>query len=117
MSESGLGNYIHTRLDKVRKAKNKNEIFVGTFQFFFFLIGIFLFAVVLETLFKFGSNERTVVFAIFVGSVIIGLMLFVVRPFIQYVGLISSYSDETISEEIGAKFPSIRDRLHNLLQL
>jgi hypothetical protein len=68
-------------------------------------------------LFEFSSIERTIVTVLFI-LLFIGIGGWViVRPFLQWIGILSSCTENEIAKRIGAFFPAIRDRLLNALQL
>jgi Domain of unknown function (DUF4175) len=72
---------------------------------------------IIEELFTFATTGRTILF-ILGGILTLGCAaVLIVRPFLQSRGYLSSLREKEIAERIGKKFPTIKDRLRNSLEI
>jgi hypothetical protein len=78
---------------------------------------ILLVVLVLESLFRFGVIERTVMFWVGLVSLVTGVVWTTGRPALRLFGLLTDDDDQHTAATVGNAFPRIHDRLVNLLQL
>jgi len=79
--------------------------------------GVWLIATLLEASLWLGTTARTALAAA-VGTVTVGVAAtLLARPLGRLVGLLPGPSDEEVARKVGAHYPSVADRLVNLLQL
>ncbi|NBC15751.1 MAG: hypothetical protein GVY18_00370, partial [Bacteroidetes bacterium] len=81
------------------------------------LIALWLVAAAVEAGFWLEVTPRSALFWTLL-VVAVGLTgLFLVRPLLQLLGVLSPPSEETVARRIGARYPEVEDRLVNLLDL
>lgn len=81
------------------------------------ILTVFLVVNFLEYLFHFGYFLRGTLLAIFLGAILYVLFKYIGNPLINLINGGKSMSEEDAAKKIGQFFPSISDRLLNLLQL
>ena len=110
-------NTITSRLAAVRRKEDLARALHGLLSAVFFLVGGVLIAVFLEELFYLAPPGRTILFwLIALGTA--GLLLWRAGiPLLRLAGLMKAESDEATAARVGRAFPSIKDRLVNILQL
>jgi hypothetical protein len=110
-------NEIRKQISRVRSLENKQSLQLGFFLFATTLLSGGAFLSLLELLFRFGADVRTIIVVSFSVGIVVLLGWFVLRPLLRILNLLPSADDFVIAGKIGDSFPHIRDRLLNLLQL
>jgi hypothetical protein len=114
---TSIYNSITTRLAAVRRKENIAGAVQGLLVAAFCLVAGLLFALFLEELFYFPPLGRIILFW---GIVVATAGLFVWRaglPLLRLAGIFPPETDEATAAKVGRAFPSIKDRLVNILQL
>lgn len=117
LHNSSIISDIERRLSDFRKKQNTLNLFSQASLFIAILLLSLALVVVLESLFRFGSTPRTFLVLGLLSLTTGFFLFFIVIPVLRLVGLLRSIDDSTIAHRIGEYFPSIKDRLFNLLQL
>ncbi len=115
--ESNIVSDIEKGLKDFRKRQNGINLTSGSFLFGAIFFGIVSILLLLESIFRFDSSARTLLLAI---SGVLATFIFsivVIVPALRLIGVMSSLDDFEISKRIGNSFPTIKDRLFNLLEL
>jgi hypothetical protein len=108
---------ILEKLEALRKTENQERLLTGALLFLLGFIALVFLAVGAEVLLRLGVLARTLLFwGLAVGSCA-GFGWFVGVPFLKLLEALPSSDDETLAKKAGHHFPSIKDRLLNLLQL
>ena len=108
---------IEHRLQDVQRRQNRIDLLSNFLIFFTGVIIAATLLVVTEILFDFSHIGRTIIFVLFVFS-LLGVGSWTMgRPFLRLIHMLPSVSETSTALHIGAFFPSIRDRLLNALQL
>ncbi|NQV01933.1 MAG: hypothetical protein HQ542_04770, partial [Bacteroidia bacterium] len=81
------------------------------------LAGIYLLFVILESLFRFDSIVRTILFFMFLGIGAVSITVWILKPTLAYFHLGHRISYEEAASIIGQHFSEIQDKLLNALQL
>jgi hypothetical protein len=115
-TESIYGN-VAARLEAVRRKEDLVGALQGLLSAALFLIAALLVAVILEELFYLPPLGRTIlVWAIVL--ITAGLLLWRAGiPLLRRAGMVRAESDEATAARVGRSFPSINDRLVDILQL
>jgi len=107
-------------IGKLTKLRKKEIFSIVTEKFILFLcfsfIGVYI-ATLSESVFRFNTYERKVVFVLLLFMVISSLIVFLTKPLKIIFGIDRSLSDERLAEKVGFKFGEIRDRLLNAIQI
>ena len=108
---------ITSRLAASRKKENIAELIGGTLLSAFVLTGLLLLALLLEEALYLGTVPRTMIFflLLLLGSSLI--LWLVARPALRLFGILSNESNLSTAHKVGLKYPHVRDRLENILQL
>lgn len=113
-------NHISEIQKKLRSfiEREKRRDGLNNFFIFIFLVCIYFLAIVLlESMFNFNSEYRTVLFYTMIILVVITFIFKVVYPFIISLFYIINPDYVEIAKKIGCHFPNIKDELSNSLQL
>jgi hypothetical protein len=108
---------ILRRLAEVRRLLHTVELQSSLLRFGGLALMVMAIAGLLELIVRFDATGRTllvVAILLILGSLKVWL---VVRPVLRYFGVLSSLSDYDLARLVGTHFPSVRDRLLNLLQV
>ncbi|MFH0990920.1 MAG: DUF4175 family protein [bacterium] len=108
---------ILKRLQQVRSLQYRVELQAGIFLFGILTLLIFYLCLLAELAFQLSSPLRTFLFYSFFLLVGIGLIRFILMPILRWSCILKSLDDFDLAQHVGASFPTIRDRLFNLLQL
>ncbi len=108
---------IRRRLQDTRKKITSAAATSGFFVAFTAGMLLWLLAILIETGMWLAPVYRTII--IFVVSATVATMLFrnCLLPVLNHFGIWGEFSEISLASEIGRSFPSVRDRLVNLLQL
>jgi hypothetical protein len=114
---TSIYNRITARLTAVRRKANVAGSVQGLLIAIFCFVAGFLFALLLEEIFYLPPLGRTLLF----WAVVLGTAGFFIWkagvPLSRLAGILPQESDEATAGKVGRAFPSIRDRLVNILQL
>lgn len=108
---------IVKRLERVQKKKNLVKASAGTFQFILFLSLSVFFFILLETLFRFNGNVRTIFIIVLVVGIASSFVYHILFPLIKNVSPFFKIDRFKLAEEVGYRFPNINDDLLNAIQL
>ncbi|MCB2204928.1 DUF4175 family protein [bacterium] len=117
--EHKLKNYnaIMDALRGVRAAEERVALYRGLLLTLGAVAGIVLVASVLEAVMYFGIEGRTVLFALSAAGVLTAAGIFLLPALAPRFSASRRKSEDTVALEVGAKFPEIRDRLLNAMQV
>jgi hypothetical protein len=108
---------ILLKLQGLRKKENRERLLTGILFFVLGFIGLLLLGVVAEAALRLGVVARTILFWVLSAATIVGLVWVVGIPLLKLLGLLKSSDLSDLAGKVGDYFPSIKDRLLNLLQL
>ncbi|MBN1398220.1 MAG: hypothetical protein JXA06_09350 [Bacteroidetes bacterium] len=117
MQETSILVNLLGRIRQVRDKQNRVNLLCNTLVFLTWITAAAAFLFIAEAVFGFSSSARTVIFIISVLLIVFTGSWMVVRPFLQFIGIMPSIADDKTAVMIGEFFPSIKDRLLNFLQL
>ncbi|MGL4631204.1 MAG: DUF4175 family protein [Leadbetterella sp.] len=108
---------LKEQIQGYRKKYYQNHLLKGSLIGGGLIFGVFIFVNVLEFWGRFGNELRAFLFFSFL--IISGLVLFfgVLRPLFYLYNINKPLSDTDAAQQIGAFFPTIKDKLLNTLQL
>lgn len=115
--ESNIVSDIEKGLKDFRKRQNGINLTSGSFLFGAIFFGIVSILLLLESIFKFDSSARTLLMGLSGVTATFIFSIVVIVPALRLIGVMSSLDDFEISRRIGSFFPTIKDRLFNLLEL
>jgi hypothetical protein len=108
---------IIQRLDKVRKQENYFYLLRGTLVFLGISMLVITAVCLVEYIFNLPPTGRTIIFITVLITIASTFVWYFIRPFLQFLGLLPSPSNESIAIRVGNSFPHIRDRLLDAIQL
>ena len=108
---------IQERLNSVRRFLLRVEMRSNFLKFIALMAGFAASLILAESLFHFNSAVRTILFILFVITVVVSVSWLVIRPALRLAGLLNVPSDFRVANLVGDAFSQVRDRLLNLLQL
>lgn len=108
---------ILQRLERVRHRQHKVSAQRSALLFATLLVSELLFLALLEWLFGLPSGVRTVLVMSFLAVTLFQFVWLITRPLLRLFGILKSSDDFQIASHVGRSFPTVRDRLLNLLQL
>src|SRR3990172_6099135 len=114
---TGIYQKILWNLEGLRRKENKEQLLAGVLLLVLGLVGVLLVAVAVEAILRLGVTGRTILFWLIVAASAIGFGWLVGERLMKSLGLLKSSDNETLAVKTGDHFPSIKDRLLNLLQL
>lgn len=112
--------YYEEIINKLEKLVKKNYTFIsakGILISLSLITASFLLFILLETLFRFSSSVRTVLFISWIAIAAISVVYFVIIPLLRLFNIIPSRDYFTTARIAGFHFPFIKDELLNSLQL
>ncbi len=112
-----IGADLRARLSAVRRQIRLTELGSGFILVCLVVLGATLAALGVEGAFHFGPPVRTVIFWALTGTAGVAGARFVLLPLLKMAGILPSEPDAALATLVGEKFPEIRDRLLNGLQL
>ena len=116
-SSSSILTEIRERLAQVRTLQQKVERRSGFLVFGVFLLLVLVISALLESVLRPDSTGRTILFFISSLSLTVLLIRHAVIPLLRSAGVLPTPNDFEIAGHIGTHFPTIKDRLLNLMQL
>lgn len=117
--ETKLRNYekIMNALRGVRGREEGVHLRRGLFFTLVTVIGIVIGAALLEAVFRFGIDGRTLLFSLTGIGILAAAAAFVVPPLMRRFSEHRRKSEDTVALEVGSYFPYIKDRLLNAMQV
>lgn len=116
-SSSSILTEIRERLAQVRTLQQKVERRSGFLVFGIFLLLVLVISALLESVLRPDTTGRTILFFISSLSLTVLFIRHAVIPLLRSAGVLPTPDDFEIAGHIGAHFPTIKDRLLNLMQL
>lgn len=105
------------KLDQFIRKYYVNQLIRGVLYSVGTILLLFLAVSLMEHFFYFGKGARKLLFFGFVGSSLLALGIWVVRPLLAYFQLGKVISHEQAAQIIGDHFSNVKDKLLNVLQL
>jgi len=105
------------RLHAVRKKEKFISLIAGIFVFITAILLMLLAALTVNALFFINSSGRITIDAILVGLAVVIFLYFIFRPVFSLLFRKQFPSNFNLADRIGNKFPTIKDRLVNALQV
>jgi hypothetical protein len=105
------------RLSIARSRLYKERILRGGVMSATAIVALSTFSSIVEALFNSGVGFRTFYFAVAALSIIVFSAWSIVAPALRWKRMLQSISEKEIAERVGEKFPEIRDRLRNILEI
>ncbi|MBN1447901.1 MAG: DUF4175 family protein [Bacteroidetes bacterium] len=117
--DTKLRNYekIMTALRGVRGREEGVSLRRGIFYTVLAVIGILLAAAGLEALFRFGIEGRTTLFILSAAGILASVVAFIGPPLAVRLSERRRKSEDAVALQVGAHFPSVKDRLLNAMQV
>ena len=116
---SALELYIElkAKISALRQRENLLSLYTGGLWFVssFFIIG--LTAGLIEIFISTDPLERWIIDVLALVSLSISFTVLLIYPFLRFIGIAYSYDDLTLAKKIGQRFPEIKDRLANAIQV
>jgi hypothetical protein len=105
------------RIRLVRNKQNRVDLISNVLVFCTGILILTSILVITEALFDFSKTVRTIIVILSASLFLcIGIWM-IARPFLRLFGVLASITENEIAKHIGIFFPSIKDRLLNVLQL
>ena len=108
---------LRTRLRRTAQRITLASLMVGLLTTLGVAAGVWAILTAIEAYLWLDPSARTVLFWGAIAAVVVVAGGFLVRPLLQYTGLISKPDDHAIARRVGAAYPAVEDRFTNLLQL
>jgi hypothetical protein len=108
---------IIERLRVVNKKENSINLFKGIIQTLLLMTLIFFIVTLSEGAGNFSSLVRGILLFAFLVSVFAILRWFFIVPLFKYLGIMKSFNEEILARRVGNKFPSISDKMIDILQI
>ena len=105
------------RLDAFIRKYYKNQLVRGTIYAFTLSLAFFLLVTTLEFIGQFNISLRTILFYLFIGSILFILGKFIIFPLLHLYRFGKIISHEQAANIIGKHFGNVQDKLLNVLQL
>jgi hypothetical protein len=110
-------NEIISKLDRFIKREQALQFTTGFWKTLLISSSVFFFFTVLEWMFHFSSTVRTVLFFIFIISLLAPFLYWVILPLSRYFYIAWKPDYYRTAGRIGSGFPDIKDELYNAMQL
>ena len=117
MSSQELHTELKARIAHLRKKENLISCYSGALKFAAWSLLIITVAGLIELFLMPDVLGRWLVSMLILLSILTMFAVWMVYPFLQWSGLAYSFDDITLANKIGVRFPAIKDRLANALQL
>lgn len=108
---------LQDRLKQVRRREWILQLQRGALQLGLGILAWWVLILAVEALFHFSSSVRTGLFVFTLVALGAAVLWLLGRPLGRLLGFLRGESDDQTAARVGAAFPSIKDRLQNLLQL
>ncbi len=112
-----MENSIKHKLHLFIRKYNLNLLVRGLLLSIFLLLGMYLVLSIGEYVFRFGQGTRTIIFWGFIAVLAGTFVYWIVRPLLKLWNIRHSINQSQAAAIIGQHFPTVRDKLINLLQL
>jgi len=106
-----------SRLSDARSRFYKERILSGVVISAIAIVAVTTFLSIVEALFNGGIGFRTIAIAAAALSIIVICVWFIAAPVLRWKKILPGIAEKEISERVGEKFPEIRDRLRNILEI
>lgn len=110
-------NEVLIKLESYSKRKTLLNIFKKFLKIFISSVLLFTFIVLLESMFNFSSNVRTILFFIFILTFLSSFAVIIIPLIIRYFRHLSNRVYYNLANEVGDQYSEIKDELTNSLQL
>jgi len=117
MKERGNISRIESQIARCRKRHLQNETIVQGLRFITILAVTIALLVFSEAILRFAAPLRTIIAYSFLVFFIFLFARLILLPLMRLAGLLASIDDESIARQVGEHFPSIKDRLVNVMQI
>ncbi len=109
--------HIETKLRQFKQQALKVKLIKGSIIWITLFIGLALIISITEWIGELSVLGRTIIVSSFLLISLISFLYFIIKPIIQLLNVNSSIKDTEAAKTIGNYFPSISDKLLNLLEL
>lgn len=116
-ASSGNSNLLVQKLDAFIRKYYKNQLLKGAIYSLAILFSTYLLVVILEYFGQFGTGMRTLLFFVFLVSVLAVLVYYVLLPLLHLYRIGKTISYEEAAQIVGRHFKELQDKLLNTLQL
>ena len=113
----GIYTEVIDRLAQVKRKETVRRLLLGTVFVATVLCSALVIFLAVEILAYLGTGPRTVLFVLFVVLACVLGVWYIVRPMGRLLGILRPEPDAVTARTVGTAFPSIKDRLLNVLQL
>ncbi len=111
------GSVLHQKLRAYKKKYFLNRLLKGLILLSSIFLSIYLIISILEFSFRFDSSVRTVLFFLTVSVLLFLFIIWIAYPAYQLIFIDKELDDQEAAKQIGQFFPTVQDKLLNLLQL
>jgi predicted Zn-dependent protease with MMP-like domain len=108
---------IAAKLHALRKKNERVRMLNGVLYTLAAAMGLFGSLAVVEGLFYLSAGTRTVLVGLSAAFTVLIFLFFFIKPFFASLGLMRRTGDLQLAGLVGRRFPTIKDRLLNLLQI
>lgn len=105
------------KLDEFIRKYHKNQLIRGLLLSIGLWGGLYLVDVLLEYMFRFGHNFRSILLYSYFAIVLISFVFWILVPLLKFLKIRGCLSYEQAARLIGSHFPVIEDKILNTLQL
>lgn len=117
MTEERCYQELRQRIDFLRRKENGIDTVKGIIRWLGFTVASWIAGAVFELFFMPDSSGRWTWIILNSGLLLFLLIRDVLRPFLRWLNLLSSYDERSLAQAVGSYYPEIRDRLVNALLL
>ncbi|MBL7996787.1 hypothetical protein JNM05_15580 [bacterium] len=117
MSTNELYAELKTKIDALRRRENLVTLYSGMLWFVSFSFTIIISAGLTELFFSPDVIGRWIIALAALVSVAISCIIFLFYPLLRFSGIAYSFDDITLAKKVGERFPEIKDRLANAIQI
>ena len=117
MKKGANDNDVWEELHSYRRKFYLNQLVKGLLLLSAVLTSAYILINTLEFSFRFGSSIRAVLAFLFIFLMVTTMIRYISLPLLILTGRKKGLSDEETAKKIGKAFPSVSDRLLNLIQL
>ena len=110
-------NEVLSKLKSYSKRKTLLNVFSRFLKIFISSVLLFTFLVVLESIFNFSSDVRSILFFVFILTVLPSFAIIIIPLTIKYFRHLTNNDYYNLADEVGAQHLSVKDELINSLQL
>lgn len=117
MSVQETHNELRTKINALRRRENLTSFYTDTVRFIVLVLIILLSAGLIEWITSPEAFGRWIIGAFVILLIMIFAGRFIMYPILRLAGLAYSFDDITLAKKVGERYPEIKDRLANALQL